>query len=283
MSAALQGSAMRYLAVGHVTIDLLGGEAQPGGTALYAALQAARLGLEATIVTRGEPAQLREMLSPFAPEVELIVQPADETTTFETEGSALSRRQRLRAWAGPIDARALPAAEILHLAPVAAEVPAAVPGAWPFVGVTPQGFARRWDGIGAHVTARRANARLALAAGRCDAVVVSSIERDSCAELVDAALAAGAVAAVTAGAEATELLASAGAQTVPVEPVPDPVDDLGAGDVYAAVLFVALARGARPADAARSAAAAASLRMAGAGPAAVATRAAIEARVGRLR
>jgi sugar/nucleoside kinase (ribokinase family) len=47
-----------------VTIDVLpGGERRPGGTALYSALQAARLGLDATIVTRGREQELRELLA----------------------------------------------------------------------------------------------------------------------------------------------------------------------------------------------------------------------------
>src|ERR1700759_307955 len=92
-----------YVAVGHVTVDVLpDGRRRPGGTALYSALQAARLGLEATIVTRGREDERRELLAPFAGELELIVEPAPVTTTLQTTGSGEQRRQRMLAWAGPM-------------------------------------------------------------------------------------------------------------------------------------------------------------------------------------
>ncbi len=283
MSDGLHPGGMRYLAVGHVTADVLDDRGiQPGGTALYSALQAARLGLSATIVTRGEPARVRALLAPFEDEIELIVQPAPETTTFATEGSGAARRQRVLSWAGPIDTGALPAAEILHLAPVAAELPEPAPGRWRFVGLTPQGYARRWDGAGATLASCAADPSFALSAGRCDAVVISVLERDSCAELLAAALAAGAVAAVTAGPSPMEiLLPGGGSETVAVSSLAEPVDDLGAGDVYAAAFFAALARGDEPAAAARMARAAAALRMIGRGPGAVANAEAIGERAAR--
>jgi sugar/nucleoside kinase (ribokinase family) len=55
------------------------------------------------------------------------------------------------------------------------------------------------------------------------------------------------------------------------------VDDLGAGDVYAAALFVALAEGSAPERAAALAGTAAALRLAGSGPQAIGGRREIEA------
>ena len=66
---------------------------------------------------------------------------------------------------------------------------------------------------------------------------------------------------------------------VAVEPLAEPLDDLGAGDVYAAAFFIALREGAAPARAAAFASAAAAERMLGKGPQAIAGRAAIEARL----
>jgi hypothetical protein len=81
-----------------VTIDVLpDGQRRPGGTALYSALQAARLGLEATIVTRGRETELQELLAPFSGELRLIVEPAPATTTLQTTGSGEQRRQRMLA------------------------------------------------------------------------------------------------------------------------------------------------------------------------------------------
>jgi sugar/nucleoside kinase (ribokinase family) len=67
---------------------------------------------------------------------------------------------------------------------------------------------------------------------------------------------------------------------VPVPPLgAPPAEDLGAGDVYAAALFVSLAQGSAPEDAARFANAAAAVRMLGRGSDAVGDRAAVLARL----
>jgi sugar/nucleoside kinase (ribokinase family) len=278
-------AARRYVAVGHVTVDVLAdGERRPGGTALYSALQAARLGLAATIVTRGVASELERMLAPFAAELELIVQPAAATTTLGTTGAGEQRRQRMLSWAGPVALDALPAGEILHLAPVAAELSGVAHGDWPFVGLTPQGLARAWDEPGGEITACSPEPSALRIAGHCDAVVLSEQERASCAALIERALATGATVAVTAGPGATEMLLAGGEVCeLPVEPVAAPLDDLGAGDVYAAALFVGLAAGEDALTAAGAASAAAALRMHGVGPGAIAGAQAIAARVGAAR
>ncbi len=213
----------------------------------------------------------------LADEVDLIIQPAPATTTLQTEGTGERRRQRVLAWAGPIEAAALPSAHILHLAPVAAELEAAPDGAWPFVGLTPQGLARAWSEPANEIEPRQLSQSAVGLFDRCDAVVLSRGEREACEQGIARARGHGALVAVTA-AEAETLLLPGGAAPlrVPVSPVAGSVDDLGAGDVWAAALFVALAGGAPPGEAAALAGAAASLRLRGAGPAAIATRAEIE-------
>jgi sugar/nucleoside kinase (ribokinase family) len=277
MSGALQGS---YVAVGHMTVDVLAdGERRPGGTALYSALQASRLGLPATILTRGDEREIRALLEPFADELEILIQPAPETTTFATTGAGADRRQRILAWAGPIDISDLPSGSILHLAPVAAELAGAPPAGREFVGLTPQGMVRHWQTLGAEVEARAPRpADLALAEV-CDAIVLSDQERSACETLIDRARSAGATVAITAGPGATEiLLPSGGPLELSLEPIEDPADDLGAGDVYAAAFFTMLAIGLPAVEAGRLAGAAAALRMLGPGPGAIARRPEIEAR-----
>jgi sugar/nucleoside kinase (ribokinase family) len=267
-----------YLAVGHVTVDVLpGGERRPGGSALYGALQAARLGLDATILTRGRADEIRALLGALADEVELIVEPAEATTTLQTDGAGERRRQRVLAWAGPIGTRPLPPADILHLAPVAAELDTPPDGTWPFVGLTPQGLARAWREPANEIEPQPPSQSALALFERCDAVVLSREEREACEQGIARARARGALVAVTAAEAETLLLpGSAGPLRIAVSPVADSVDDLGAGDVWAAALFVALADGTPPAEAAALAGAAASLRLRGAGPAAIATRAEIE-------
>jgi hypothetical protein len=140
----------QYVTIGHVTRDLIESSAggtvgQPGGSAFYSALQAARLGLRTLILTQGVPAEIETLLEPFGEELDLRVLPAEHTTTLSTRGSGAQRSQRLLAWAGPIVEPLTLDTEILHLAPVARETPRAWRGRADFVGVTPQGLVRQWE------------------------------------------------------------------------------------------------------------------------------------------
>src|SRR2546423_15672036 len=72
--------AVDYVALGHVTLDRQpDGSALPGGTVLFAALQAAQLGLRAGIVTAGRPADLDAALAPYRGEVAIQLKPTAET------------------------------------------------------------------------------------------------------------------------------------------------------------------------------------------------------------
>jgi sugar/nucleoside kinase (ribokinase family) len=271
-----------YTTIGHVTIDVFeDGSRRAGGTAFYSALQAARLGLRAAIVTRGRTAEIEALLEPFRDELALSVLPAEHTTTLHTAGSGAARSQRVLAWASAIAERDVVLdTAIVHLAPVARESPAGWSGRARFVGLTPQGLTRHWSADGGLITqAPAADTAMAVAA-RCDALVVSELERESCAGMLAAAATAGAIVVVTAGAHPNTILAPGGeALALDVPALADPVDDLGAGDVFAAAFFVALSDGRSPRDAAAFANAAAAVRMLGAGADAIGDREAIETRL----
>ncbi len=273
--------AFDYAAVGHVTVDILpGGERRVGGTALYSAIQAARLGLRAVIVTSGVPDELEQLLVPYERELELRVGAAEQTTTLETSGVGAARRQHIVGWADEISTELVPGAGILHLAPVAREIPSGPWGEGGFVGLTPQGLVRRWDGPGSAVELGPTTPEQDTLGARCDAIVLSAEERDACAGLIAGGLGAGAVVAVTAGAAGGQLMLPDGRELPIGGPrVSDPSDDLGAGDVFAAALFVELHRGLPPDRAAAFAAAAAAVRLDGKGPGAIGDRAAIERRL----
>lgn len=145
-----------YLVIGHVTADLMdSGDVVLGGTALYSALPAARLGANVAILTRGafgrEIAGMKiPSLDEYAGEIQIIVQDADVPTTFVNEYQATRRIQTIKHWAGPIDLRGLPPhwrnARVVHLGPVADEIDRRhVAGMTTgFLGVTPQGWMRDW-------------------------------------------------------------------------------------------------------------------------------------------
>ncbi len=270
-----------YTAVGHVTVDVLAdGSRRPGGTAFYSALQAARLGCRTLILTQGLPGEIEELLAPYRPEIELQIQPAAATTTLLTRGAGAERTQRMLAWAGPMADEIAIDSAILHLAPVARESPQGWHGTCDFVGWTPQGLARDWSNPDSEVKVIPTDSASLSIARHCQAVVVSEHERSSCRALLGEAVAAGAVAVITAGAApATILLADGATLELDVPAVADVVDDLGAGDVFAAAFFIALAEGARAERAASFANAAAAVRMQGAGARAIGDRAAIAARL----
>lgn len=314
------------MAVGHVTADVIAanGSRRPGGGAFYSALQAARLGLRALILTQGSTPELEALLAPHRDELELRIVPAEATTTFATSWPGGRRSQRVLAWAGPILGPIEVDTRILHFAPVARETPAGWRGHTDFVGLTPQGLARTWESRAARAatsdTRRGATdedpASTAGAGGElrnamlssdsldsllprgCNAVVISEQERAACAPLLDVAMAQGAVIAITAGQGATtvktppgeatageedenERARRSGGRTVHVQtsPVTAALDDLGAGDVFAAAFFVALHEGLPPVRAAAFANAAAAVRIEGVGADAIGGRHAIEERL----
>jgi 1D-myo-inositol 3-kinase len=266
-----------YTTVGHVTCDVLpDGTHRPGGTALYSALQAARLELRTHILTSGDPVEIERLLGPLREEVDLTVLPAAHTTTLLTRGEGAARHQRLLAWAGPLTPPAVDTA-ILHLAPVARETPCTWSGRADFVGLTPQGLVREWDAAG---EVALAPLRGELVPERCEAWALSERERERCVQELARAAAAGTVVAVTDGARPTTLHLPGGAvQHVPVPPVAAACEDLGAGDVWAAAFFVALHEGRPPTQAAAFATAAAAVRLTGVGPGAIGDRGAVEARL----
>jgi sugar/nucleoside kinase (ribokinase family) len=280
--------------VGHVTVDVIAADAsrRPGGGAFYSALQAARLGLRALIVTQGSPPEIEALLAPYRDELELRIIPAPATTTFETSWPGGQRSQRVLDWAGPIAGPIEVDTRILHFAPVARETPAAGFDAHPshagFVGLTPQGLARTWDPRAGAAGAEIRSAPLpsdrdsldALLPHDCNAIVISEQERTACAPLLAAAATAGAVLAVTAGPGATSVELPGGEiSRVQAPAIAAPRNDLGAGDVFAAAFFVALHEGLSPVRAAAFANAAAAIRIEGVDADGIGDRRAIEARL----
>lgn len=293
-----------YVTVGHVTRDAIEHPDRDtlyrvGGSAFYSALQAARLGLQTLIVTQGVPGEIEELLAPYRDELELRVIPAEHTTTLSTRGTGSKRTQCLLAWAGPIETPLTVSTKILHLAPIARETPRFWEGSADFVGLTPQGLVRSWredDGpallqldtgplLGDIPTVPPASEVLprdisattlqaSLLPERFDAAVIAEHECPDSHELFKAASRHGASIAVTAGARPTTVHVAGGDSVVqtPFPPVTTVSDEIGAGDVFAATFFVSLAEGSAPLEAAVFANAAASARVSGEGPAAIARR-----------
>ena len=149
-----------YTTVGHVTVDVMeDGTRRVGGSAFYSALQAARLGLRALILTRGVPEEIEGLLEPYRDELAVAILAAPETTTLQSSGVGATRQQRMLAWAGPIEKDVVLDTAILHLAPVARETPTRWSGRADFVGLTPRDSSGRGGSRAGSSTPWRSSAR----------------------------------------------------------------------------------------------------------------------------
>ncbi len=241
-----------YVVVGHVTKDVVPGGFVAGGTVTYAGLTAYRLGARVGILTSAAPDfDLRQV---FPPEVELVVVPSAETTTFENTYHAHHRRQYLRAVASTIGPEHVPdswrRAPIVHFGPLAREF---TPGLFSTFsgdslrGLTPQGFLRRWDSTG--LVSRIEPPTLNGYLSELDVVVLSEEDVGGDWEILDQYAAEARMLVVTRGSEGA-ILRRRGARDSAYPAFPtEEVDPTGAGDVFAAAFLIHLRETGDPDDA----------------------------------
>jgi len=238
-----------YLLIGHVTADLQpDGGVVLGGTALYSALTASRLGARVAILTRGvygrEVAGMKiPNLDILASEnIQIVVQDAEVSTTFINEYQADRRVQTMPHWAGEIDLRGLPPhwrnAKVVHLGPIADEIdPRQCTGLTTrFLGVTPQGWMRDWPrqtgGRVKHIPLKLPGQLL----GIIDCAIVS-IEEIAYARDVIQRVGDRRLGVITQGPDGARIIAGGDKFELPGFKVPIKSLD-GAGDVFAAAFFL---------------------------------------------
>jgi len=270
-----------YLVVGHVTRDLVsGGGYRIGGTVTFAALTARALGYSAAILTS---ASSDLPLTTIYDGIALEVVPAEASTTFENIYYDGHRRQFLRSVASPLKPAHVPPdwrlARIVHLGPLAQEIGPEMAELFPaatFVGVTPQGWLRRWDATGRVSPQPWGTAERFLQ--RASAMVLSLEDVGGDERELARYLQMARLAAVTQSWQGATLHRPGQAVLVPAYNVPE-VDPTGAGDVFAAAFFIRMNETGDPEEAARFANAAASFSIQGEGYGAIAGRAAVEERL----
>lgn len=243
-----------YVAIGSVCWDEVEGdeERRLGGSVLFSGRVAQAAGWDVQVLTSGT-AELEAAVKAALPDVEVIVQPSKHDTVMWFGRDAELGPQAVPTVADPIDLDAasvhLQAATVVHLAPIMGEVThellAAVAGA-PFVGITPQGLLRRRH-EGSHRLGLLAEPGTWWAQGT-DAVVLSESEH---ARISEPLAVGGRAVAVTRGAGGC-IGWCAGEEVdlpgIPLDAVA-PTGTIGAGDVFAGALFLALAEGRSFADA----------------------------------
>lgn len=253
---------MDLLLIGPATRDLLReGGWRLGGTVLYAALAATRLGLRVGVLTCG-PADVVAALRAALPEAQVAARPCQQVTTYENVYDASgARHQYLRARGGVLGAEDVPPAwrEAGHvlLAPLAQDVDPTIIQAFPArtrLAATAQGWLRQWDAAGlvspgvwtdsATVLPRIAalilsdedllgGASAQTQQARAAAEADDRLEGD--AQLL-AWRASGARVVVTQGERGASLFTRTGREHFPALAV-RAVDPTGAGDVFAAALL----------------------------------------------
>jgi sugar/nucleoside kinase (ribokinase family) len=240
-----------YLAIGHVTEDVWrDGRITPGGTVIYASRAACAFVGRVSVLTAA--ADSFDTAGVF-PGVQVQRVPSPVTTQFENVYTARGRVQHTRPSPVVLEPRHLTGelrgATVMHLAPVCDEVSAAIATeaeSHVFIGVTPQGWLRRWDASG------RVWPRPWDAAGtvlpRADAVVASIHDVAGDWDLLRSWAARTRLLVVTMGKDGCQAFIAGQPHSVPAPRVEE-VDPTGAGDIFAATLFITLQRGSSVLDA----------------------------------
>lgn len=272
-----QRVSIEYLIIGHITEDLTATGTVPGGTALYAATTAQRLGRRVALVTRA-PAGMD--VAAAMPGIEVALLPTERATTFENRYRGNDREQILHHAAAPLIWDEIPPAwrqaPIVHLAPIAQDVDRTLLAAFPnaLVCVTPQGWLRGWDEAGRVRYAPLTNTRSLLRP--VDVMVFSAedVAHDPLAmrDLIGSVP----IAVVTRAAEGAVVYTKDGPRPTPARPA-RVVDPTGAGDVFAAAFFSTLYERGDPYEAAAFANVVASFSIEAQGTAGIPTRAQVEA------
>lgn len=249
-------AAVDYLAIGHVTHDVRPDQSFAiGGTVSYAALTAAALGRRVGVLTSaGDDFDVAS----FNGCVSVMCHRAAHTTTFTNTYVDGHRRQWVHKLADPLGNASVPAAwrhpRVVHIGPVIGECDQALGccfDADTFVGVTPQGYMRSQDSDG-RVWAHPWQADSTLLT-RASAVVFSLDDIQGDWQVAMRLAERTRLLVVTMGARGgvvfheQKITPFAALQVTEVDPT-------GAGDIFAATFFDALAMGSPTMSAARFAA-----------------------------
>ncbi|MCP4417904.1 MAG: hypothetical protein GY805_14865 [Chloroflexi bacterium] len=140
-----------YLVIGHITRDLTPAGNLVGGTVSYAGRVGAALGCQTAVLTSCQPNYTG--LQALA-DLTVEVVSSEYTSTFENMYTENGRIQTVHAVADPIEATHVPTGwantAVVHLGPLTNEVDPAILHQFPnsIIGMTPQGWMRRWTESG---------------------------------------------------------------------------------------------------------------------------------------
>ncbi len=271
-----------YLAIGHVTRDLVEGGAILGGTCSYSALTAQRLGRRTAIVTSyGPDLPSLAMLEGIS----IVNRSASVSTTFQNIYFESIRVQKWRASSAPLEFSDVPVgwrrAPIVHLAPIGQEISPALCGAFPesLICVTAQGWLR---GRGEDDTViLKPHPDLEHWLDRIDILVMSLADVFGNEDLVRRYLRRAKIGVETLGPAGCRIYLNGEVYQIPVRRELE-VDPTGAGDIFAAAFFVHYSENREPIQAGMFANACASLSVSKVGLAGIPHASAVQRRMAEL-
>jgi sugar/nucleoside kinase (ribokinase family) len=266
-----------FLVIGHVAKDLTDDAYRPGGTVVYSALTARNLGRRVGVITSAGPdLDLEQILK----DIQVVCLPSPVTTTFRNIYEEGGRRQYVYGVAEHLGAENVPPAwrkvPVVHLGPIAGEVGGDIVDLFSssLVGLTPQGWLRRWNEQGCVFPSQWREAGKLLP--RIDVLILSEEDLAGQARTLRSQLGAARLTVVTKGAEGATVRHQSAEYHFPARKT-KAADPTGAGDIFAAAFLVRLAETDDPLQAAPFANVAASLSVERQGLASVPSRAEIEA------
>ncbi len=236
-----------FLVIGTVTKDLQEDGYTIGGTVTFASLTARNLGMRTAVATRASPDL---SFNPLYQGIEVLSLPSPVTTTFQNLYSADgTRTQFIRAVAGQINAEDIPPAwreaKVVLLGPLADELEEGIAGIFPhsLIGVTPQGWMRRWDEEGRVFPKPWEGAAEVLTHAQVVVCSEKDVDRDE--NVIQSYARMAEILVVTHGPTGATVYHRGEARRLPAFETVE-VDPTGAGDVFAVAYLIELERSGDP-------------------------------------
>lgn len=247
---ALDPPSLDYLIIGHIARDLTLSGAVVGGTVAYAGRTALAFGLHVGAITSvNEDVDLSPLTG-----IQLARLPTRQSTTFSNRYTETGRVQHLLSKATDLGPQAVPAdwshARIVHFGPIAQEVDPQLVHQFPnaFIGITPQGWLRRW-GIDGRVSLTHWSAIKSILP-KADAVVLSLEDLQGSEEEESEIAQHCTLLVVTRASQGARLFWHGEVHDLPAPQMRE-VDSTGAGDIFATAFFIQMQQTQNPFEAGR--------------------------------
>ncbi len=234
-----EASHIDFLSIGHICYDLAPGGRVMGGSAAYASSVAHVLGCRSAVLTS---AAVEDRWQAALPQISVEQIAAPTTTCFENVYDGGTRQQIIHSVAGPLTIAEVPPGwertAIAHLAPIANEVERGLIDLFSnsLVGLSPQGWMRRWDADGHVYAVEWSDAERMLPLAAATFISEEDLQRPND---VERYAALSPLLVQTAGADGCVVYCR-GERRKFAAPAVTLIDPTGAGDVFAASFLVRL-------------------------------------------